>query len=75
VEQGQQAMKDKIIHQWRDWILEYVSEGKYALIQKETLAVRTIAAKDDMDAENQCQQIIRSKKESGVAEARRTEEG
>lgn len=53
-------MKEKIIHQWRDWVLEYVSEGKYELIQKENQSVRTIMARTDMDAENQCQLIIKN---------------
>lgn len=56
-------MKDRIIHQWRDWVLEYVEEGKYELIQKENQAVRTILAKNGMDAENQSQLIIKNMKE------------
>jgi hypothetical protein len=56
-------MKDRIIHQWRDWILEYVEEGKYELIQKENQSVRTILAKNGMDAENQSQLIIKNMKE------------
>jgi hypothetical protein len=55
-------MKEKVIHQWRDWVLEYIGEGKYELIQKENSSVRTITAKNDMDAENQCQQIIKKAK-------------
>ncbi|MBV5316667.1 MAG: hypothetical protein JZU50_02555 [Desulfobulbaceae bacterium] len=55
-------MKDKIIHQWRDWVLEYVEDGKYELIHKETLTVRTIQAKTDMDAETFAQQIIKNAK-------------
>ena len=56
-------MKDRIIHQWRDWVLEYVEEGKYELIQKENHSVRAILAKNDMDAENQSQLIIKNMKE------------
>jgi hypothetical protein len=56
-------MKDRIIHQWRDWVLEYVEDGKYELIQKENQSVRTILAKNDMDAENQSQLIIKNMKE------------
>jgi hypothetical protein len=53
------GMKDKIIHQWRDWLLEHAGVGKYELIQKENrTVVRTILAKSDMDAENQCQVIL-----------------
>lgn len=58
-------MKEKVIHQWRDWVLEYIGEGKYELIQKENSSVRTITAKNDMDAENQCQLIIKKAK-SGI---------
>lgn len=56
-------MKRKIIHQWRDWLLEHISEDTYELTQKYTQSVHTIVAKDAMDAENQCQQIIRDSKE------------
>lgn len=52
-------MKIKLIHQWRDWLLERVSVGQYSFINKGSkTVVRTIVAKDDMDAENQCQSII-----------------
>jgi len=56
-------MKDRIIHQWRDWVLEYVDDGKYELIQKENQSVLSILAKNDMDAENQSQLIIKNMKE------------
>ena len=55
-------MKDKLIHQWRDWLLKYVSEGEYELINKENLSVQAITAKNDMDAENQSQLIIKNTK-------------
>ncbi len=55
-------MKDKLIHQWRDWLLKYVSEGEYELINKENLSVQAITAKNDMDAENQSQLIIKNRK-------------
>jgi hypothetical protein len=61
-------MKDRIIHQWRDWVLEYVEEGKYELIQKESQSVRTILAKNGMDAENQSQLIIKNMKEGKLSE-------
>ena len=61
-------MKDRIIHQWRDWVLEYVEEGKYELIQKENQSVRTILAKNGMDAENQSQLIIKNMKEGKSSE-------
>ena len=55
-------MKEKIIHQWRDWVLKYASDGKYQLIQRETSSSRAIVAKTPMDAEIQCQQIIKDMK-------------
>lgn len=59
-------MQRRIIHQWKNWILEYVGEGKYELIQKDNLSVHTVVAKDAMDAENQCRQIIRNATEEGA---------
>ena len=56
-------MKRRTIHEWRNWFLEYVGDGKYELSQKDDLLVHTIVAKDAMDAENQCQQIIKKAKE------------
>ena len=61
-------MKDKLIHQWRDWLLKYVSEGEYELINKENLSVQAITAKNDMDAENQSQLIIKNTKEEQPVE-------
>ena len=55
-------MKEKLIHQWRDWLLKYVCDGEYELIKKENLSVQTIMAKNDMDAENQSQLIIKNAK-------------
>lgn len=55
------------IHQWRDWLLEYIGEDKYELIKKDNLSVfRTVVAKNAMDAENECQKIIKSAKEGGA---------
>lgn len=59
-------MQRRTIHQWRDWLLEYTGDNNYELIQKDTLTVTTIMAKDAMDAENQSQQIIKNAKEEGV---------
>ncbi|MFH0781998.1 MAG: hypothetical protein V2B20_08620 [Pseudomonadota bacterium] len=57
----------RTIHQWRDWLLEYIGEDRYELIKKDTLSVfKTIMAKNAMDAENECQEIIRSLKEKVV---------
>ncbi|KJS00275.1 MAG: hypothetical protein VR65_13695 [Desulfobulbaceae bacterium BRH_c16a] len=54
----------RTIHQWRDWLLEYVGDDKYELIKKDNLSVfRIIVAKNAMDAENECQRIIKSAKE------------
>ncbi len=55
-----------IIHQWRDWLLEYISGDNYELIQKDTQEVFTIEAKNAMDAENKSQQIIKNTKEERV---------
>ncbi|BHH86193.1 hypothetical protein [Desulforhopalus sp. 52FAK] len=56
-------MQRRTVHQWRDWLLEYIGENNYELIQKETLTVTTLTAKDPMDAENQSQLIIKNTKE------------
>jgi len=52
------------VHQWRDWLLDYIGDDKYELIKKDNQSVfRTIVAKNAMDAENECQRIIKSVKE------------
>ncbi len=53
------------IHQWRNWLLDFIGNDKYELIRKDDLTVLPIVAKDDMDAENQCQLIIKNTKEKG----------
>ena len=55
-----------ITHQWRDWLLEYISGDNYELIQQDTQEVFAIVAKDAMDAENKSQQIIKNTKEERV---------
>jgi hypothetical protein len=55
-------MRRTIIHQWRDWLLEYIGSNNYELIQKDTQEVFAIVAKDAMDAENRCQNIIKNTK-------------
>lgn len=56
-------MKIKVIHQWRDWLLECVGVGQYSFIKRDDkTVVHTIVAKNDMDAENQCQSIIKASK-------------
>jgi hypothetical protein len=54
-------MQRSVIHQWRDWLLEYIGGDNYELINKDTLEVFTIVANDGMTAENQSQQIIKEK--------------
>ncbi len=60
------TMKNIIIHQWRDWLLEKIADDEYELIQKNTQSVQTIVANDTMEAENQCRQIIRDYNVEGV---------
>lgn len=59
-------MQRRTVHQWRDWLLEYIGDSNYELIQKDTLTITAIMAKDAMDAENQSQQIIKNTKEERV---------
>lgn len=59
-------MKRRLVHQWRDWLLEYVGEDNYELIQRDNLSVVQIEAKDDMDAENKSQLLIKNTKEDPV---------
>lgn len=58
-------MNRRTIHEWRNWLLEYIGGEKYELSQKDNLSVHTIVAKNAMSAENQCQQIIKNAKEEG----------
>lgn len=63
-------MKIKVVHQWRDWLLESVGGGQYSFIKKDDkTVVRTIVAKNDMDAENQCQSIINDSKKLAKIES------
>ena len=63
-------MKIKVIHQWRDWLLEYAGVGKYSFIKRDNkTVVRTIVAKNDIDAENQCQIIIKAEKKMSKIES------
>jgi len=59
-------MKSRVVHQWRDWLLEQIADDEYKLTQKNTLSIQTIVAIDAMDAESQCQQIIRDFKVESV---------
>ncbi len=60
-------MKGRVVHQWRDWLLEHIADDEYELTKKNTLSIQTIVATNAMDAENQCQKIIRDFKVEGVA--------
>ncbi len=55
-------MQRRLIHQWRDWLLEYVGDDNYELIQRDNLSVLPIVAKNAMDAENKSQLIIKNSK-------------
>jgi hypothetical protein len=59
-------MMRRTIHEWRNWLLEHIGDEKYELSQKDNLSVHTIVAKNAMDAENQCQQIIKNAKEEAA---------
>ncbi len=37
-------MQRSIIHQWRDWLLEYIGGDNYELTNKDTLEVFAIVA-------------------------------
>ncbi len=52
------GMKERLVHEWRDWILRYDGE-EYELIQKKDQSSQPISAKNDMDAETQCQLLIK----------------
>ena len=56
-------MKGRILtHEWKNWLLEHICEDNYELIRKNDLTVLPIVAMCDMDAENQCQKIIKNEK-------------
>ncbi len=57
---SQWSMKERLIHQWKDWLLRYVGDSTYELIKKENYTVRKITAKNDIDAENQSHLIIKN---------------
>jgi hypothetical protein len=59
-------LKRRIIHEWRNWLLEYIGDDTYEFSQKDSLSVHTIVAKNAMDAENQCQQIIQNAKKEAA---------
>ena len=53
-------MQERLIHQWKDWLLKYVGDDTYELIGKENYIVRKFKAKSDTDAENQSYLIIKN---------------
>ena len=59
-------MKNRTIHEWSNWLLEKADDDTYELSNKGSLSVHTIVTKNTMDAENQCQQIIKKVKEAGA---------
>ncbi|MDR3502196.1 MAG: hypothetical protein P4L79_06390 [Legionella sp.] len=56
-------MKERLVHQWRDWLLKYTGDDTYELINKNILLIQKITAKDSMDAETKIQLIIKNEKE------------
>jgi hypothetical protein len=57
----------RIIHQWRDWLLEFIGDNQYELTRKDNASIsHTIMAKNSMDAETEGQRIIQKTKEDAV---------
>lgn len=61
------------IHEWRDWLLEQIEDDKYELIEKNkpSAPAIVIVAKNNMDAENQCQQIIKEGRSTFNSESKK----
>ena len=57
---SRRSKKERLIHQWKDWLLRYVGDDTYELIGRENFTARKITAKNDMDAENQSHLIIKN---------------
>ncbi|MBB5349468.1 hypothetical protein JWG42_15080 [Desulfoprunum benzoelyticum] len=51
-------MRRRTVHQWKDWLLEYIGDDRYELLNLHTRSLQTVVAKNAMDAENQCRQIM-----------------
>jgi len=51
-------MKNRLVHQWRDWLLKHATGDEYELINKANLSVHKITAKDFMEAETKSQLFI-----------------
>jgi len=57
----------RIVHQWRDWLLEFIGDDKYELTRKDNTSIsHTIMAKNSMDAETEGQRIIQKNNEDGA---------
>lgn len=59
-------MKRRIIHEWRNWLLEHIGDDKYELSQKDKIEVHEIIARNAMDAENQSQLIIKKNNNQNI---------
>ncbi len=59
-------MKRRIVHEWKNWLLEHIGNDKYELSQKDQIAVHEIIARNAMEAENQSQLIIKKAKNENV---------
>jgi len=59
-------MQKRTVHQWRDWLLRYIGDDNYELINKNTQEILAIVAKDAMDAENKSQEIIKNTKKERI---------
>ncbi|OGR16852.1 MAG: hypothetical protein A2X81_15815 [Desulfobacterales bacterium GWB2_56_26] len=57
----------RIVHQWRDWLLEFIGDDKYELTRKDNTSIsHTFMAKNSMDAETEGQKIILKNNENDV---------
>lgn len=59
-------MSRRTVHQWKDWLLEYIGDDRYELINLHTRSVQTVVAKNAMEAENHCRQIMIKLKEEAL---------
>lgn len=57
-------MKNRLVHQWRDWLLKYADGDEYELINKANLSVHKITAKNFMEAETKSQLFISNSKKA-----------
>jgi hypothetical protein len=57
----------RIVHQWRDWLLEFIGDDQYELTRKDNPSIsHIIMAKNSMDAETEGRSIIKKNKEDTV---------